>query len=130
MSKSIQELEDEVRVRKMQEHKQKYQAQIKKEEDFRKETGVDVFTSDDYCGMVGGKYSFYFGYEETVCPKHKTNTERCDDLDCELSEWAFTATVDGKEVMRLPQSRLHPKQGEEPFFHLLTGIALYLKRSN
>lgn len=121
--------EEELREAKWRDYQAKEASQLSREIDFYNEKGIDVYTSDDYCGMSVGKYVFYFGYEETICPKHKTNTERCNDTDCELGEWAFTATVDNKEVLRVPQSQLHPKQYEEPFFHLLTGIAMFLKDS-
>lgn len=110
MSK-IQELEDELRRLKMEEHQRKYQASLKKEDEFRKEKGLDVYTSDDYCGMSSGRYSFYYGYEIT-----------------KNGQWCFTADVDGKEVMRLKRSELWPEDGEEPFWYLLAGIAQFLKQ--
>lgn len=125
---TIQELEDELRRKRLEEHQQKLEAKIDKEKQWREENDIDVFTSDDYCGMHAGKYDFYFGYEVTVCAKHKV--EDCEDrFDCDLREWAFTASVDGKEEMRVPCSKLYPTPSEEPFFHLLAGIGMYLKEA-
>lgn len=84
---------------------------------------MDVYTSDDYCGLESGKYKFYFGYEETFCEEH--GTESCDD-----SEWAFTAQVDDKEVMRIPKSKLHPTKDEVPFWYLVAGIGMFLNRNS
>lgn len=110
MSKSIQELEDELWIKKQQEHERKRLAALAKEKNFRKENGVDVYTSDDYCGMSVGDISFYYGYEVT-----------------QKGEWCFTATVGEKEVLRLRTSQLWGEDNEEPFFYLLGGIAQFLK---
>lgn len=127
VDKSIQELKDELRIKEMQEYERQRKAKLEKEENFRKENGVDVYTSDDYCGMSNGTCSFYYGYEVTACPKHKGKEHCWRDEDCELREWCFTADVDNKEVMRLRTSQLWGEDGEEPFFYLLGGIARFLK---
>ena len=80
--------------------------------------GIDTYYSDDYAGLeikIGrSNYRFYFGYERTV-------DEYEDD------EWCFCVTKNNKEIMVVPQSRLHPSKSESPIFYLLRGMAFYLK---
>ena len=94
---------------------------------FEEDSGIYVFTSDDYCGLTIKKpnISFYYGYEETSCPV-KSHRENCEDNGCEKREWCFTVQVNDKEVMRIPTSKLHPDEGEEPFWYLVAGIGQYL----
>lgn len=66
-------------------------------------TKVDAYKSSDYCGLDVGKFHFYFGYEETFCPKHKLD---CGDDDCEKSEWCFTVRKGDKLILRIPESTL------------------------
>ena len=119
-----QELENKARELRFQAMEEKRKAERKAEEEFKGKHKMDVYTSDDYCGMESGRYEFYYGYEETWCPKHKA--ECPDDYECDLSEWAFTAKVDGIEEMRLPKSKLHPVKGEVPFWYLIAGIGHFL----
>jgi hypothetical protein len=125
--KTIQELENELSRRKFEEYQAKYADTQKKKNDFRKTRGIDVYTSDDYCGMSNGTYDFYYGYEVTECPvkSHKLDDD-CYEEDCDKREWCFTASVNGTEFMRLPTSQLWGEEGEEPFFYLLGGIAQFL----
>lgn len=104
MSK-LEDLEDEVRRLKLAEHEKKRMATVKKEEEWRKDNKMDVYTSDDYCGLSSDKYSFYFGYEVT-----------------KGGEWCFTADIDGKQIMKLKQSEIHPAENEEPLWYLVAGI--------
>lgn len=129
MSKTIQELENELRVKKLQEYESKRRAELATLDSFREEHDINIYTSDDYCGMSVGNFSFYYGYEVTECPvKSHTKEELCEAYNCDKREWCFTADVDGKEVMRLRASQLWGKEGEEPFFYLLGGIAQFLRK--
>lgn len=76
----------------------------------KKETGVELYRSGDYAGLSVGKYKFYYGYEETVG-----------------EDWAFTASVDDKEVMRIPASKLGGS-GMDMTMCLLHGIGQFLGR--
>jgi len=73
----------------------------------------DVYITGDYAGMQTGRYSFYFGYEETK-----------DD------EWAFVAEVNGIEVMRKGASELTDKKGLDMGEMLLHGIALLYEETD
>ena len=124
-----QELENKVKQLRMEAHAEKRRLEFKKEEEFRKESKLDVYTSDDYCGLEVGDYSFYYGYEVTVCPV-KSHNKNCEDNGCEKREWAFEAKVKDKSVLVLATSELHPKEGEEPFWYLVAGIGHFLMREN
>lgn len=131
MNKTIEELENELRTKKLQEAEQRRKDRTEKEKNFKKKNKVNVYWSDDYAGMVSDKYSFYYGYEETYCPKHKD--EDCEDLyDCELREWCFTASIGNRKVLRVPCSKLWFEY-KEPMEMLLLGIGQFLsdpKESN
>ncbi len=72
----------------------------------------NVFIADDYASVSGGNASFYYGYEETIGSE--------DD-----EEWCFVVKLYGKEVMRIPRSKLgkHNDCAE----YLLNGIAKWLE---
>lgn len=126
MSKTINELENELRMKKLQEAEQKRKDRVKKEEDFREKNKINIYCSSDYAGMVSGEYSFYYGYEETYCPKHKDKD--CGDLyDCELQEWCFTASIGDKEVLRVPSSELWFEY-KDVSEYLLLGIGKFLEK--
>lgn len=126
----IEELEAKLRAKKMEKAETERIKALEKKEQFRKDSNIDVYTSDDYCGMSDGKHSFYYGYEVTDCPvKSHTKEELCEAYDCEKREWCFTADVGGKEIMKLRKSQLWTDE-EEPFFYLLSGIAHYLKSAH
>ena len=112
-----QRLEDEAQKLRGEAHEERHRIQLQKEEEFRNIEKIDVYTSDDYCGLEVEGYDFYYGYEVTYCDIHKL---KCPD-SCELSEWAFQAKVDGKVVMTLPKSKLHPVKNEVPFWYLVAG---------
>lgn len=120
-----QELEKQAQQLRYEAREEKRRAELKAKEEFVTTKKMNVYTSDDYCGLTADKYSFYYGYEETVCSV-KSHRKNCEDYGCEKREWAFTADVDGKEVLRLPTSQLHPTQGEEPFWYLVAGIGHFL----
>lgn len=90
---------------------------------------IRAYRASDYAGLEFGKYKFYFGYEETVCPKHKRNYTACVDNECDKGEWAFVVTRNNKELMCIPESKLKKLSDEdieEPEDGLLIGIAHYL----
>lgn len=120
-----QELEREAQDLRRDAMEEKRRVELKAKEEFREKNNIDVYASDDYCGLEAGKYKFYYGYEETVCPKHGKK-DCSNQWDCEKAEWAFTAEVDGKEVLRLPQSQIYPEKGEEPLWYLVAGIGHFL----
>lgn len=112
--KSIQQLEEELKERKWKKRALEWKEEQAKLDFFRANEGIDVYTSDDYCGLRAGPYVFYYGYEVT-------------EGDDEDAEWCFQATVGNKIVMTIPRSKLWPSDREEPFFHLLTGIGMFLR---
>jgi hypothetical protein len=127
MEKTIQQLEVELRQKKEAEFQRIRKEQNDKEEVFRKLKKISVYTSDDYCGMSCGDYSFYYGYEVTRCPvKSHKDDDDCYEKDCDRREWCFVATHNGKEVLMLPTSELLPKQ-DEPYAYLLSGIGQFLQ---
>lgn len=121
-----QKLEDQARRLRLEANEEKRMLELKKKEEFNQKNKMDVYTSDDYCGLEAGRYSFYYGYEVTVCPV-KNHKENCEDNGCEKREWAFEAKVGGKRVMLLSKSQVHPEEGEEPFWYLVAGIGHFLK---
>lgn len=75
------------------------------------------YIASDYAGVVGGKHSFYYGYEEVAGGRYG-------------EEWCFVAKTDGAETLRVPASKLVGKP--EPFECaecLLAGIAMWLRRN-
>lgn len=92
---------------------------------------ISVYCSDDYAGLDFGKYSFYYGYEETV-PEDAYERE-LDEFD-----WAFVAYIDKKEVMRLSFTQIksyldkHSRERLDNFeidSVLLAGIAVFFDSS-
>ena len=67
------------------------------------------YIADDYAVVAGGRFSFYFGYEETI-----------DD------EWCFVVKEIGVEILRLRQSELGVKDRWNVGENLLAGIAKWL----
>lgn len=64
------------------------------------------YSAGDYAGLEGGGFSFYYGYEET-----------------KVEEWAFVAKKHGIEFLRLSTKELGIRDGDEPIYGLLSGIA-------
>jgi hypothetical protein len=112
--KTPQELRNEADRIENEERERERMRQIKKKEEFEHVSGIEVYTSDDYCGLTTKNISFYFGYEVT------------DEND----EWCFTVTKNGKKFMKIPKTKLHPEQREEPFWYLIAGIGHYLNSLN
>ena len=84
---------------------------------------LDVYSSDDYAGMVSPRFAFYFGYERTFCPNHG-NDAQCG---CDENEWCFTVRHRGEEVARYTQLELDEVvKTDEPYEYLLVGIGWYL----
>ena len=122
-----QELERKAQELRRDAYEVKRQEELKKEEEFRTKEKLDVYTSDDYCGLTTGDYSFYYRYEITVCPV-KSHRKNCEDNGCGKREWAFEAKIKGKTVMTMGKSEVHPEEREEPFWYLVAGIGHFLKR--
>ncbi len=78
----------------------------------------EIYAASDYAGIKVGKYSFYYGYEQT---------KTVDGED----QWAFVAKVNDNEAMRLSTTELEMKHfsgmGDEPSEYLLVGLALFMR---
>lgn len=122
--KTPQELRAEADRIERQQSERKYQDGRKKGDAFEKEHSMRVYASDDYCGLELKEITFYYGYEETLCPHHNKK-----DCDCNEKEWCFVAKEKGKETMRLSVSNLHPQVGEEPLWYLVAGIGHWLNKN-
>ena len=86
---------------------------------------LDVYFSDDDAGMTTGRFSFYFGYEATVCPHHGNDS----DCECDERDWCFTASEGGEEVARFTCAELDADLKDhfnEPPVLLLAGIGRFL----
>jgi len=118
-------LENEARKLKNDYFNEQQSIKRKEQAEWEKNENIDVYAKSDYAGLKLGEIEFYYGYEDTFCEEH--GSQRCVDF-CDKSEWAFTVRLKGEEVIRIPQSKLHPKAGEEVMFYLLAGIGHYLKR--
>ena len=121
-----QELRRKADILDQEERDKERIVKMSKKKKFIKDTGIEVYTSDDYCGLELKGISFYYGYEETDCPKH-SNKEECEEKDCEEREWCFVAKNNGKVVTRMRRSEIHPEENEEPFWYLVAGIGHYLR---
>ncbi len=126
MKETIQELEQELRDRRQEEYERERIERLKKEQEFKEKHKVNTYWASDYAGLEAGDYSFYYGYEETFCPKHKN--KNCEDYGCELREWCFVAKIKDKEVMRIPSSKLWFEY-KEPMEMLLLGIGHYFSQT-
>lgn len=109
-------------------HEEARQSELRARETWEKEHNADVYIASDYAGMKSGNLHFYFGYEHIVCAYHE-NEEECDRRDCDEKEWAFVVSRAEKEILVIPQSKLHPRKNEDTSFYLLSGIALFLKET-
>jgi len=123
LKSKIIEKERELESMKFDLLKQERSARLKKEVEFLKDRKIDVYTSDDYCGMSDGQISFYYGYEVTGCKIHGSG--ECEGQDCEMSEWCFQATDcnNGRILASYATSELWHRAGEKPYLYLLAGIA-------
>lgn len=81
----------------------------------------NAYSASDYAGVVMGGMSFYYGYEERYCKKHKAS-----DCECDEREWCFLAQKDKEKLLVLTRSDLWPDaRHESPEFYLAIGIARY-----
>lgn len=106
----IHELERQLQQAKLKELAKKHEEKRTAIDKFTEETGIDVYTSDDYAGLSLGNLHFYYGYEVT-----------------EDDEWCFTVTKGDRELFKMPMSKLHPEKDEVPFWYLVAGIGHYLR---
>lgn len=86
---------------------------------------VRAFRASDYAGLEikEKQLVFYFGYEETWCKKHHEKECECDDReDC------FVVKKKGKEIMRIPESKLSTEGIEDMAHGLVLGIGHYLAK--
>lgn len=96
------------------------------------EKPINYYRAGDYAGLEFGKYKFYFGYEETICPKHGREYGACEEAECARGEWAFVVRKDEKELMCIPESKLKKLTDEEidePEQGLVVGIGYYLSQT-
>lgn len=90
--------------------------------------GLGVYGSDDYAGASAGDYDFYFGYEVEKCPvKSHRSKDDCDNAECEEREWCFTATKNGKEIVRWAESEFSYSQADDIERKLILGMAKFIK---
>lgn len=73
---------------------------------------VDAYHSEDYAGMNGGQWSFYYGYE-------KTN---------DAGDWLFVAYRGQEEFFSATASELHQRDLWDVTAVLLYGIAFTLEK--
>lgn len=75
---------------------------------------VEQYFSDDYAGLTSGKYTFYYGYEETN----------------ENYEWLFTVKENGKRIYQLTTSEIEQVNKNDllryPVNYLLAGIGIWM----
>lgn len=75
---------------------------------------VEQYYSDDYAGLISGKYSFYYGYEEV------------DDND----EWLFTVKENNNVIYQLSTTEIHKmcynNNLSSPTSYLMFGIGVWL----
>jgi hypothetical protein len=78
---------------------------------------VEYFYSNDYAGFESGKFTYYYGYEET------------DPKDEDM--WCFVVKENGKIIFKLTEKEIEEKLGksnsrlEGVRDFLLGGIAIY-----
>lgn len=71
---------------------------------------AEAYESSDYAGLKGGRFRFYYGYEET---------------DAE-GNWQFVAYEGGQERVSFTAQALGAKQFDQPSMVLMKGIARYM----
>ena len=71
---------------------------------------ADSYTAGDYAGLSGGRYSFYYGYEQT------------DPHD----NWLFIGKIDGIEIVAWTAEQLDMEQFDDTARILMRGIAKFL----
>ena len=75
---------------------------------------VNQYYSNDYAGLVSGKYKFYYGYEVT------------NDKD----EWCFQVKENGIEIFKISEKEIEKNidshQLDMPQDFLVAGIGMWL----
>lgn len=76
---------------------------------------VEQYYSDDYAGLISGKYKFYYGYE----------------VEDPLTEnWCFQVKENGREVFKATTKKIEESinndQLDKPQDYLLAGIGMWL----
>jgi len=103
-------------------HLLQHQEKLKRQKAIGDKNKVNTYYASDYAGMSCERFKFYFGYEETFCPIHKT---KCG---CVAEEWAFVAwDKTENELMRIPKSELVAEQCHI-YKPLLIGIGIFLNK--
>lgn len=76
---------------------------------------VEQYYSDDYAGLISGKYVFYYGYEET---------------DPEKDEWLFTIRENDLLIFSMKTSEIEKsidvRQLDKPQDYLISGIGIWM----
>ena len=87
--------------------------------------------ASDYAILHAENANFYFGYEETWCPKHgfDDDTEGQDTCEDCATEWCFVAKLGG-ETVRIPQSKLGVDDKWDCQRNLLMGIGWILTKGS
>lgn len=101
---TIYELKEKLRKAEEAEREKRRQEAMKREKEWRENNIIDVGWSDDYYSLEVGDMSFYYGYEETLCPVE--NCKDCDEDNCDKTERCFVARRWKEELMRIPTSKL------------------------
>ena len=70
-----------------------------------------AYDASDYAGLSGGRFRFYYGYEET---------------DAE-DNWQFVAYENDEEMARYTAAEVGARQFDQPVMVLLKGVAKYLE---
>lgn len=92
------------------------------EKELRDKNRVSFYLSGDYAGMSCKNFSFYYGYEETLCPRHGANP----GCACESLEWCFVARdALNNEICCYPGSQL-TWDTMDVLPTLLCGIGLFI----
>lgn len=61
---------------------------------------IETYGSDDYTGFTFGKYTFYFGYEQTQCPicRKRFSYDECEKHSDADAIWCFVVTHGKTEI--------------------------------
>ncbi len=81
---------------------------------------MSISIASDYAALKAGKFSFYYGYEQTVCKAHA-------EEECQNCEWAFVAKQGNRELMRLGWRQLPASGGQyEVTENLIAGLGVFI----
>ena len=96
---------------------------------FKEREGIEVSISDEHATLSLKKegLEFYFGADETWCPKHLGDWQSCED-DCD-TEWSLTVRKDGNTLLHVPHSQMDPALSYDDIAEcLLCGIGMWLRQ--